>query len=150
MSQLSLFDNEQVKISISRITGIEKVICAAMNKAAEESLFSREQILERMNDLARSAGIRLTGGNAKSISIHTLEKWLNPNADHIPSLRAIEVFMQACQSFEPLDAWLREHDLKLMDDEAKLYHDYGKSRILQEKASKKARNLKSKLEDSLK
>lgn len=96
----------------------DPAVKAAMREVARTCGLSREQICDRMNELAGQAGIRLGGGNAKSLAVATLEKWLNPlDREHIPSARAIGVFCRAVGSFEPLQALAAPHGLRLIDEE---------------------------------
>lgn len=97
---------------------IDPVVKAAMREAARTSGLSREQICDRMNDLAGQAGIRLGGGNAKALAMATLEKWLNPlDREHIPSARAIGVFCRVVQDRAPLQALVAPHGLHLIDEQ---------------------------------
>ncbi|EMG37335.1 hypothetical protein PCS_01847 [Desulfocurvibacter africanus PCS] len=95
----------------------DSAVKAAMHKATRGRGFSREQICDRMNELALQHGIRLGGGNAKQLAIATLEKWLNPlDREHIPSARAIGIFCRTVGRFEPLQALIAPHGLQLIDE----------------------------------
>lgn len=97
--QLSLLDEAP-----ARLAGLNQLIKAAMNRAAGKSRMSREQILDRMNELAEACGNRLGNGNTKSLALATLEKWLNPaEREHMPSALAIVVFCAATGSVAPLE-----------------------------------------------
>ncbi|MEG6550180.1 hypothetical protein V6C53_08090 [Desulfocurvibacter africanus] len=96
----------------------DPTVKAAMREAARVCGLSREQICDRMNELASQAGIRLNGGNAKGLALPTLEKWLNPlDREHIPSARAIGVFCRAVGRVEPLQALVAPHGLQLINEE---------------------------------
>lgn len=87
------------------LSGIESAVKAAMRQAVKDSPYSREQVVDRMNALASSAGVRLAAGNGSSLSLATFEKWLNPGeADHMPSIRALGVFCKAAGTAAPLEA----------------------------------------------
>lgn len=110
--QLSLFDADNK--AVSSVCGLTGLIRTAMNRAAAASPYSRAQIVERMNRIALTSGKRMTQGKAKTISLDTLEKWLNPEADVVPSLLAVEIFMRAVNSLAPLEAWLDLHQCEVM------------------------------------
>jgi len=94
MRQLSLFENQ--------IPDTEPLIKAAMNRAAKRCGLSREQIVDKMNEIAAMGGFRLNK-NARALSLDVLEKWLNPvERDYVPSHNALHVFMMATGDSEPL------------------------------------------------
>lgn len=74
MRQLSLIDGTL------QMAGVMAAIRAAMRHAAgAPESEGRKMLVERINELAQSAGVRLTSGNAASISKATLDKWLSPS-----------------------------------------------------------------------
>lgn len=84
---------------------VDAAVKTAMRQAAKDSSYSRDQICDRMNEIAESAGFRLGGGNSKALSLALLEKWLNPlEREHTPPLRALAVFCRAVVTVEPLRA----------------------------------------------
>ena len=74
----------------------------AMCDAAKRSGLSRDQIVDKMNELAASAGIRCAG-MAQKVTLAILDKWLAPGADeyHIP-LRVLPLFCRVTSSNLPL------------------------------------------------
>ncbi len=141
MSQLSLLDSH------CRLAGVMAAIRAAMRAAigAPESA-GRKALPDRMNALARQAGIKLTQGNQKSISKDTLDKWLSPSdASHTPSLLAVLVFCSATENTEPLRAAAQALGLDLMTKEDRKFRDYGRA-VWEMKA---ARERNRKLENDL-
>jgi hypothetical protein len=146
-TQLSLFDDHNA--AISQIAGFDVVLKAAMNRAAAASPHSRAEIVKRMNELSQRAGRRLTGGNAKSISLDTLEKWLNPESDQVPPTRAVNVFMHACGSIEPLAAWAGGHGCGLMTPKDKKLRDFAEKKITLQRVAAEARRLESQLKEDL-
>jgi hypothetical protein len=145
--QLSLFDADNV--AISQIAGFDAVIKAAMNRAAAASPHSRAQIVERMNDLSQRAGRRLTGGNAKAISLDTLEKWLSPESEQVPTLRAVNVFMHACGSILPLEAWAGGHGCSIMTPKDRKLRDLAEKHLTARRAGAEARRLEAELKEDL-
>lgn len=100
--QMGLFD--KMPSVYTQLAGINAAIKAAMNQSADHCRrLSRPQILDAMNDLADAAGVKLTGGNAKQLSLATLEKWLAPSdTEHFPSPVAINIFCLVVDDCEPL------------------------------------------------
>ncbi len=138
MRQLSLFDDLSTELAM-----LVPRTKSVMNQMAARSGLSRDEILDRMNQIAKDAGISLSRGNAKSLTLATLEKWLNPaNSEHVPSLMAVNVFCQAIKTVAPLEVSLHLHDCEVLTPEDALYRDYGKAI----KAEREARKRKKRLE----
>lgn len=132
--------------AVARSGGLVAAVKSAMNAACSESQLSREQIVDRMNDLSLSAGVRITSGNSKSLGLATLEKWLNPaDREHVPSLVAVNMFCSVLQDYRPLSVQLEMHGLELMTLQERRLRDYGHACI----EAKKARALKRTLEAKL-
>ena len=146
--QLSLFEAENM--AIAGIAGFTSYIRSAMNRAAAASPYSRQQIVDRMNALALAAGVRLTQGKAKTITLDTLEKWLNPASDHVPGLLAVEVFMRALGAVEPLAAWLALHGAEVMTGKDKMLRDLGEAKLRQKHTARKAARIEQQLEEEWK
>lgn len=106
----------------------------------------RKMLVERLNEFAQAAGIKLTAGNTNGISKATLDKWLSPtDRQHSPSILAILAFCCVSGSLEPLRVAANALGVDLMTIEDKRLRDYGKA-VLDEKA---ARKVKSELEKLL-
>ena len=141
MRQVSFFDDDH-----GRLSGLVPATRAAMNRAAGEDEGGRKLLVDRINAVARDAGIRLTAGNAKAISKDTLDKWLNPNdRDHTPSLLAVVAFCRATKDAGPLRVMLRAMGLDVMADEDRKLRDYGRACVNEREARKR----KKMLEDSI-
>ena len=107
--------------------------------AGEVDSDGRKLLVDKINKIASSAEIRLTGGNVKSISKDTLDKWLSPSdVSHPPSLLAVVVFCRATGDSSPLQILLQVLGLDVMTAEDKKARDYGKA-ILDEKAARTKR-----------
>ncbi|MGE4297568.1 MAG: hypothetical protein AB7E47_06020 [Desulfovibrionaceae bacterium] len=138
MKQASLFDND----AASHLAGLVPAIRAAMHRAAGTDDDGRKLLVDKINAVAASAGVRLTAGNAKAISKDTLDKWLSPSdRDHTPSLLAVAAFVQATGNVEPLRVLLRGAGLDVMTDEDKRLRDYGKACVHEKQARKRKRRL---------
>lgn len=86
----------------------------AMNAAAKASKHSREQILERMEEICRRHGIKT------QLSMALLEKWLNPQADeHVMPLKLFPVFCRAvdCDCTELLSILIRPLGYRAIDQQ---------------------------------
>lgn len=134
MRQLTLFDKDNA--ALAGIVGVTAVVRAAMNRAAAKSSLSRAQIADNMNELAKRSGKRMTRGNAKTISLDTLEKWINPESEYVPSVQAMEMFMRALDDMAPLAAWLTLHGCELMTEEDRYYRDVGKTYLEKQEAAR--------------
>ena len=99
----------------------------AMNVAARASRYSREQILERMEESCMRHGIKT------QLSMALLEKWLNPQADeHMMPLKLLPVFCRAvdCDCTELLSVLMRPLGYRAIDQQqekllswAEAYHE---------------------------
>lgn len=129
-----------------RLSGLIPAMRAAMNRAAGEDETGRKMLVDRLNAVARDAGIRLTAGNAKAISKDTLDKWLNPNdRDHTPGILAVAALCVATRDTGPLRVLLHVLGLDLMTEEDRRLRDYGRACH----AEKAARKHKKMLEDTI-
>ncbi len=76
---MTLFENQ--------VVDLEPLVKAAMNRVAErakaERNLSREQLVDKMNEIAAASGIKLNR-NARTLSLDIFEKWLNPASDYMP------------------------------------------------------------------
>ena len=141
MRQLSLFDDPSQELTMLMVR-----TKSAMNQCAAQCGLSRDQIVDRMNNIAAKSGVTLTRGNAKSVKVTTLEKWLNPtNTDHLPSLIAVNVFCLTVNNIAPLSAMLSLHGCGVMTPEDKKLRDYAEAIIEERDARKRKKQLEMKL-----
>ena len=106
----------------------------------------RKALPDRINAVASASGVRLTAGNARSISKDTLDKWLSPSDEsHPPSILAVLAFYLATDDPAPLRAMLRSVGLDIMTGEDRRFRDLGKL----DAEMKAARKRKKLLEASL-
>lgn len=141
MTQLSLLETSY------QLAGAMAAIRAAMRATvgAPESE-GRKALPDRMNAIARQAGVRLTQGNQKNISKDTLDKWLSPSdASHPPSILAVLAFCLATRDYSPLRVMLQSIGLDVMTPEDRKMCEYARALIEQ----KRVRRLLRKLEDEL-
>ncbi|MBU1231177.1 MAG: hypothetical protein KKA55_11320 [Proteobacteria bacterium] len=137
MQQHSLFKDDH-----GALAGLVPAMRAAMNRAAGADAAGRKLLVDRINDIARQAGLRLTTGNAQSISKDTLDKWLAPgDRDHTPSLLAVVVFCAATGDHAPLQMMLRALNLDVMTAEDRKQRDYGRACLAERDARKRKKML---------
>lgn len=141
MRQASLLDDDH-----GRLAGLIPSMRAAMNRAAGEDEAGRKILVDRLNAVAREAGVRLTTGNAHAISKDTLDKWLSPSdRDHTPGILAVAVFCAATKDAGALRVLLQAVGLDVMTPEDRTHRDYGRACL----AEREARKRKKKLEDEI-
>jgi len=146
MRQFSLFENDT-----SALAGVLPAIRAAMNAAAGASEEGRKLLVDRLNEVAASANVRLTAGNGKSISKDTLDKWVSPSdRDHPPSILAVVAFCMATKDAGAMRALLRPLGLEVMTAEDRRLRDYGRACIESESKAKIKKRLKEELLEGLK
>lgn len=138
VKQLNLFSQPSLNVG--------KSVKEQMAKTAKESRFSREELLDRMNDLALRYGVRLLKGNGNSLTMATFEKWLNSEAmEHMPGINSLVIFCAASEDLEPMRQAIAPLGGLLIDD--------SEARLLQwakeYQRAKDARNKMRKLEQDL-
>ena len=144
--QLSLLAHGDAQ---AKLAGFNPAIKVAMQHAVSEArpILSREQILDRMNGIAASAGVKLTMGNARSLSLPTLDKWLNPaDREHLPSILALHIFCLAIGNLAPFCLILGLHGCELMTPEDKRLRNYGLACIESKQKRKVLRRLEEEIE----
>jgi len=109
-----------------RINGLNWAIKQALNRMSAESKKSREELLDEVNQLAEEAGVSLCSGNG-TLSIATLNKWLDPNAvGHVPSIVATVSLCQVMGNHRALEPILSALGLEAMGPNDRRYRDLGK------------------------
>lgn len=125
--QLNMFSSTSLNV----VAGIKE----AMNVSAKKCGLSRDEILERMNELARRFGVRLVKGNG-DLGRDTFEKWLNPKAlEYVPTVQALPIFCAVVGDIKALEPLVKPLGAMVIDaDDVKLlewareYHNARKSR----------------------
>lgn len=84
-------------------------IAVSMDRIVQAAGLSRAEAVDRLNAAARRFGVRLASGSARELGLATFEKWLNPAADYVPSVRALNLFCHVFGTAEPLDLLVRSH-----------------------------------------
>ncbi len=107
--QLSLFS--QPSLNINRTLKEQMAYCA------KESQWSREEILDRMNNLANRYGVRLMKGHGKALTMTTFEKWLNVGAmENIPPVNSLVIFCAAIGDNRPMKVLMEPLGEAVIDD----------------------------------
>lgn len=140
MRQLSLLSDDHAALA-----GVMPAVRAAMRRAAgAPDGEGRKALVDRINQIAAEAEIRLTGGNAKGISKDLLDKWLSPSdTSHPPGLLAVLVFCKATDDCGPLRVLAQALGLDIMTDEDRRYRDLGKAEVELKAARKRRRMLEA-------
>ena len=136
--------------NLMHVAGLLPSVKAAMQRAlnAVTPPLSREQLVDRMNELAKQSGTKITSDKSRVLTLAMLEKWLAPNeTNYFPSLPALEIFMIAVGSREPLDVLAAIHGYRLISpDEIKIL-EYGKAILASKKAGAAMRRLEKEIND---
>ncbi len=146
---LPLIDDGDRISRVMHVAGLLPSVKAAMQRAlnAVTPPLSREQLVDRMNEIARIAGAKITSDKSRALTLATLEKWLSPNdAEHFPSLPALEIFMIAVNSRAPLDVLAAVHGFRLIGPEEVKVLEYGKARLASKRAGDALRRLEREID----
>lgn len=94
----------------------------SLNAEVKASGRSRDQVLDRLNELARRHGISLNGRG--EVSKDLLEKWLNAEDDsRVPSLKGLALLCSVLETTAPIEALVTplgglvigQEDVKLLE-----------------------------------
>jgi hypothetical protein len=143
--QYSLFHITDGHREVAVLASLLPLVRAAMNMAAEaHPTLSRDLIADRMSELARQAGVKLTSGNAKAVKTATLDKWVSrSDREHPPSITALVAFCLATGSSAPLEPLLAALGCEVMTPEDRRLRDYGKAVLAEREAKKTKRKLEA-------
>lgn len=109
-SQLNLFNRPTLNVL--------RDVKGQMATAAKDSGLSRDELCDRMNELAEKYGVCLVGGRGCTLSLSTLDKWLNPEEKgHFPSIKALPIFCAAVNSVEPMRAMIEPLGWQIIGDQ---------------------------------
>jgi hypothetical protein len=89
----------------------------AMAKAAKDTGLSREELCDRINQVADRYGVRLVKGTGLNLTLDTLEKWLNPeDKERVIPAKALTVFCAATGSTLPMQVLVEPLGWRVIDD----------------------------------
>ena len=138
--QLSLFDVPTFNIAYD-----QKV---SMNEAARNCGLSRDQIVEKMNEMAGRFGVTLVKGNTNSgLTLETFEKWINPEdtTRHMP-MKALPIFCAVTESLEPLAIMAKPLEAAIIGQDEKKLLEWAKIKLRQKKEAKTLRRIGEEIE----
>ena len=132
---------------IAALAHVMPDVRAAMRQiAGSRESEGRKALVDKLNQIASEAEIKLTGGNSKSISKDLLDKWLSPSdSSHPPSLLAILAFCRATDNPAPLPIILRAVGLDVMTDEDRKFRDYGRAVWEAEEAARNRKRIRERI-----
>ena len=132
---------------IAALAHVMPDVRAAMRQiAGSRESEGRKALVDKLNQIASEAEIKLTGGNSKSISKDLLDKWLSPSdSSHPPSLLAILAFCRATDNPVPLQIILRAVGLDVMTDEDRKFRDYGRAVWEAEEAARNRKRIRERI-----
>lgn len=115
VTQLGLF-------STAPTLNVLRDLKTAMAQAAKATGLSRDELCDRINQLADRYGVRLVKGTGPNLSLDTLEKWLNPeDKERVIPVKAMAVFCAAVDSLEPFQVMIAPLGGRVIDEkQAKL------------------------------
>jgi len=131
-TQLSIFSN-------SGLHTVVRDVKEAINQAIKASGQSRDQVLDRMNELGRRHNLAING--KAGVSKDLFEKWLNVEDDsRVPGIKTLALLCAALDTVQPMAVMvaalgglaINGEDVKLLEW-AKVYH---KTKALRRKMKK--------------
>lgn len=138
---------------VAHVGGLVPALKACMQRtlAAVTPSLSRAQLVDRMNEIASMNGVKITTGRTRLLTTNILDKWLAPHdTDDVPPIAALEVFMLAVNSFEPLNVLAEFNGCTLLAREEVPFYEYGKATFENKERTKRLRKLENDLADSRK
>ncbi|MDD2467731.1 MAG: hypothetical protein PHI97_27440 [Desulfobulbus sp.] len=89
----------------------------SMAHAAKETGLSREELCDRINQMADRYGVRLVKGTGPNLTMDTLEKWLNPeDKERVIPAKGLPVFCAAVNSIEPMQVMVAPLGWRVIDE----------------------------------
>lgn len=89
----------------------------AMAAAAKATGLSREELCDRINQVADRYGVRLVKGSGQHLSLDTLEKWLNhEDMERVIPAKGLPVFCAATGSIEPMQVLVAPLGWRVIND----------------------------------
>ena len=136
--QLNIFDQPTLNTS--------KSIKDAMNYDVRESNLSREQIVDRMNQLAERHGVCLTHGNSKRLTMEIFEKWINPTeiTRQIP-LKALPIFCAAVGRYSAIGELAKPLGLQVISHRDQKLLSWAEAKMAIKRHGQKIRKLEAEL-----
>ena len=143
MPQASLFETSDY----AHLAGLIHSLRAAMRRAAgAEDGEGRKALVDTINTIARTGGVKLSGGAAASVSKDTLDKWLSPSdPSHKPGIEALIVFVLATGDIGPLRILCRAAGVHITDKQGVEDAEYGRACRIEREAKRRKRRLEDRI-----
>jgi hypothetical protein len=116
----------------------------AMRQCLKESNFSRDQVVDAMNELARLEGLT-TNGKAQKISTDILDKWVSQSCEHIIPWKLFPIFCKVVGDIAPLRFLVASLGVELIDQDESNLLKWARA----EMESRRLRRIKRKLETEI-
>ena len=146
MSQFSLLDcHPPDSASLTAgLVGMMPKIRAAMARVARDYPEGRKSLPDAISEVAQREGISLTPKGGRTVSLESLNKWIQPNAtEHEPGLRAILCFCLAANDFSPLAPIWQAAGLTVIPAAKLPLLAYGEACAAEEKAKAAKRKIRA-------
>lgn len=134
--QLSLWDRP----SLNPIPRVKE----AMRQALKASSLSREQVVDRMNAIARAEGLS-TNGKARQVTADMLDKWVADSGEHLIPWKLLPIFCFVVENITPLHALAAPIGVSVIDKEDALLLQWAKAEMNGRKLKKQQRQLQERL-----
>lgn len=112
----------------------------AMNVAARKCGLSREEIVERLNELAALEGLRTRGKDGK-LTLAVLDKWLAPESDQVIGLKWLPGYCKVVGSLSPVAALVKPLGSAVINGADRILLEAAKIQLQEKAARKKSRRL---------
>lgn len=108
----------------------------AMHEAAKNCGLSREEIVDKMNNLADQFGVNLVKGNGK-LSLPTFEKWINPEdkSREMP-MRAVSIFCAVVKDYSAISILTEPLGIELAGPEKQKLLRFSEGYLMRREANK--------------
>lgn len=116
----------------------------AMRKALKNCPLSREQVVDRMNDLARTEAIS-TNGKAKRVTSEMLDKWVAVSGEHIIPWKLLPIFCLTVGDNSALTALAAPLGVRLIDKEEADLLEWAKVEMQGRKLRKRKKQLEERI-----
>jgi len=117
-----------------------------MNKIVKNSDLSREQVVDKMNDIAKKHDMSLATGNGNRLTLDTFEKWLNPNeTNRQMPIKALPVFCAAMKDVSSLDIIARGLGAEVIGPEERRKLEWAEEKLTVQQKLRRIREIEREL-----
>lgn len=115
----------------------------AMRQALKNCPFSRDQVVDKTNDLARREGIS-TNGRAQKVTAEMLDKWVS-QSEHIIPWKLLPIFCRVVDDLSPLAALVAPLGAKVIGKDDAMLLKWARA----EKETRRLRRVKRQIETEI-